>query len=172
MSLVDSIKLWVADVRDKLNSHTPRLIPLGGPKGAVLTKASAADIDIAWVPPTTVGSPVLRSLVPATAYQATDKTKAAIVTLNLTSTALLSLTGGQTHSADIVIGATSAVATGTGVAIGKYSSSLTGALTVGLNLSNTGAAPITFALPAGWYFAIRVTSGTVTVTSAYDQVSP
>lgn len=26
-----------------------------------------------------------------------------------------------------------------------------------------------YALPAGWFFAVRVTSGNVTITSAFDQ---
>ena len=116
-----------------------------------------------------VGAPNSRTVALATAYQATDNTKPAIVSVNLSSTASISLSGGATNTADIVIGSTNAVASGTGTVIGKYGNSNTGTLTVGLNLSTISAVGYSFALPAGWFFAIRQTGGTVTVTSAFDQ---
>lgn len=116
-----------------------------------------------------MGTPNTRSLSLATAFQATDNTKPAMVTLNLTSSATLSLSGGTTNSANVVIGSTSAVASGTGTVIGSYSNTNTGALTVGLNLNTVSALPIAFCLPIGWFFAIIQTSGTVTISSAFDQ---
>lgn len=121
------------------------------------------------IPTVSIGSPNTRSLALATAYQATASTKPAIVTVNLTSAAALSLTAGATNTADIVIGATNAVASGTGTVIGKYANSLTGTLVVGLAINTSSGAPITFALPAGWFFAVRQTAGTVTITSGFDQ---
>lgn len=120
---------------------------------------------------TAFSNPNTRSLSLATAYQATDNTRSAVVTVNLSSSAVLNLSGGQTNSADIVIGATSAVSSGTGTVIGKYRNSLTGTLTIGLGITNIADAPITFALPPGWYFAIRQTGGTVSITSAFDQTT-
>lgn len=73
------------------------------------------------------------------------------------------------NTADIVIGSTNAVASGTGTQIGKYANSNTGALTIGLNLSTISGVSYSFALPAGWFFAIRQTNGTVMITSAFDQ---
>lgn len=119
--------------------------------------------------PPTVSAPTARTLTLATAFQATDNTKPSIVSLNLTSTAALTLTSGQTHTADIVIGATNAVASGTGTVVGRYSNSLTGTLVVGLAINTNSIAPVSFVLPAGWFAAIRQTSGTVTIVSAYDQ---
>ncbi len=119
--------------------------------------------------PTQIGTPNARTFAAATAYQATDPTVASIVSLNLTSTATISLSGGTTNSAQVVIGPTNAVASGTGAIIGLYSNTNTGTLTIGLNLSTVSAVPITFVLPAGWYMAWRITAGTVTATSAYDQ---
>lgn len=116
-----------------------------------------------------IGSPVSRSLSANTAYQATTNTKPAFVTLNLTSTASLTLTAGATNTAQVVIGSTNAVASGTGTVIGQYSNSLTGTLVVGLAINTAAQTPITFALPVGWFFAIRPTSGNVTISSAYDQ---
>lgn len=116
-----------------------------------------------------IGSPNVRTLSLATAYRATDITKPAIVTINLSSTAGLTISGGTTNTADIVIGSTNAVATGTGTALGKYSNTLTGTLVIGLAVNSVGQTPITIPLPAGWYFAIRQTSGTVSITTAFDQ---
>lgn len=115
------------------------------------------------------GTPTTRTLSLATAYQATTTTKPTVVTINLTSTAALSLTGGTTNTADVVIGSTNAVASGTGTVICRHANSNTGALTVGLALSTIQTSTCTIALPTGWYFAVRQTAGTVTITSAYDQ---
>lgn len=115
------------------------------------------------------GAPNSRSLSLATAYQATDVSKPALVTVDLTSTAVINLSGGQTHSADIIIGSTNAVASGTGTVVGRYSNASTGTVVVGLSMSTTEANTVSFVLPIGWYFAVRQTSGTVTITSAFDQ---
>lgn len=115
------------------------------------------------------GTPNTRSISLATAYQATDPTKPALVTINLTSTASISLSGGTTNTADVLIGSTNAVASGTGTILGKHANSNTGTLTIGLNLSTIATGQITLPLPIGWYFAVRVQSGTVTVVSCFDQ---
>lgn len=115
------------------------------------------------------GTPNVRTLSLSTAYQAMDPTRPAVVTVNLTSTATISLSGGATNGANVLAGATSGVASGTGSVMCVYANSNTGALTLGLNLSTISATTCTIALPAGWYFAIRTTSGTVTITSAFDQ---
>lgn len=145
--------------------------------GPVETQAqSAIDIAaaIAAIPPATpytfvVGSPNAKgALTAATAYQAGNTAKAAGVVVNLISTATISLSGGTTNSATVVIGPTNAVASGTGTAVCSYSNSNTGALTIGLNLSTISAVPCSFTLPAGWFYAYRVSSGTVTAPSAFD----
>lgn len=119
--------------------------------------------------PFAIGAPTSRSLSLATAYQATDPSMGSVVTVNLSSTAGLTLAGGTSNTADIVIGPTSSVAGGTGNVVGKYANSLTGSLVVGLAVNTTSASPITFTLPAGWYFAVRQTAGSITITSAFDQ---
>lgn len=115
------------------------------------------------------GSPASRSPSLATAYQATDPTKPAIVTINLTSTANFSLSGGTTNTADVLIGATNGVAGGTGTIICKYANSITGTIAIGLNMNSQAAYTCTANVPIGWYWAIRQTGGTVTITSAFDQ---
>lgn len=118
-------------------------------------------------------APVARTLSKATAYQATDNTKASVVTINLTSTSSYSLSGTVTGAASIFVGATSAVASGTGTNIAKYKNAVGGALTVGLANSNSSTQAYTIALPAGWYFAVIDTStggGSVTIDTTFDQV--
>lgn len=118
----------------------------------------------------TVSAPTTRTLSLATAYQATDNTKAAIVTVNLNSTASLTLSGGTTVVGEIRIGSANTVASGTGSAIGAYKNSLTGTLAIGLNIQTDSYNSLSFALPTGWYFAIRQTSGSgLVVVSAFDQ---
>jgi hypothetical protein len=132
-----------------------------GPTGATGSTGPAG--------PASIGSPNTRTLSLATAYQATDNTKPAFVTINLSSSATLSLSGGTTNTATVVVGSTTGVATGTGTVICNYANTNTGALTIGLNLSTVMGSTCSFGLKAGDYFAIRNTAGTVTITSAFDQ---
>lgn len=114
-------------------------------------------------------APNARTCSLATAYQATDPSKPSIVTVNLTSTATFSLSGGTTNSADILIGSTTAVSSGTGSKLGSYTNSVTGTIAVGLNMNSASAQQYSLPLPAGYYFAIRQTGGTVAITSVFDQ---
>jgi hypothetical protein len=115
------------------------------------------------------GSPTARTLSYSTAYQATTSTKASLVTVNLSSVASLSLTTGTTNQAELYIGSTSGVASGTGTLIGSYENSLTGTLAIALGVTQTTKNTITVLLPAGWYFALLQPSGIVTISSAFDQ---
>jgi hypothetical protein len=116
-----------------------------------------------------VGAPNTRSVSLSTAYQASNSAKPCQVTVNLSSTASLTLTTGTTNTALVIIGSTSAVASGTGTQVGSYSNSLTGSLVVGLNISTSSTQTVSFVLPAGWYFAVVPQTGTVNVASAFDQ---
>lgn len=140
----------------------------------LISDASAVIKSLGGLPPipqmdVSVGSPNTRSLSLATAYQATNTAVASVVTVNLSSTAALTLGGGTTNTADVVIGSTNAVAGGTGTIIGRYANTLTGTLIVGLAVNTNANSTVTFVLPAGWFFAIRQTAGTVSITSAFDQ---
>lgn len=115
------------------------------------------------------GTPTTRSVSLATAYQATNSAKPSVVTITVTSTATFSLSGGTTNTASILIGSTSGVATGTGSVVGSYTNSVTGTIAVGLNMSSQSQQTYTLVLPAGWFFAVRQTGGTVSVSSAFDQ---
>lgn len=117
-----------------------------------------------------VGAPNSRSLSLATAYQATDNSKSSLVTVTLTSSAALTLSGGTTITGTLVIGSTNAVASGTGNVVCNYSNGLTGTVVLGVNMGNVQTASYSVMLPAGWYFAVRQTAGTgLSIVSAFDQ---
>lgn len=134
----------------------------------VTSIGSSMQCSTGWQSPV-MGTPNSRTLSLATAYQATDPTKIAIFTITLTSTANFSLSGGTTNSATIVIGPTSGVAGGTGTIINTYSNSVTGTIAVGLNMNSAQTTSYTINLPAGWYIAVRQTSGSVSISNAFDQ---
>lgn len=119
--------------------------------------------------PVVVGTPTTRTLSLATAYQCTNTLLPCAVTVNLSSTASITLTSGTTNTAVVTIGATSGVSSGTGTNICPYTNSQTGALVVGANLATVSTAACVMVIPAGWFFAIRQTAGTVSIVSAFDQ---
>lgn len=117
-----------------------------------------------------VGSPNTRTLSLATAYQCTTSTKACVLTVNLTSTATLTLGGGATITGEVRVGSANTVASGaSGTPVGLYRNSLTGTLVVGITINTDSYNTITVVVPANNYFAIRATAGSMTVVSAYDQ---
>lgn len=116
------------------------------------------------------GMPTARTMALATAYQCTDTSKPCVIKLTLRSTASLTLSAGATNTANILIGATSAVATGTGTIVDQYENSLTGALIVGLGVNTAANAGYTLVIPAGAFFAVLQTGGSVSVVRAVEQV--
>jgi len=142
-----------------------------GPTGATgATDATGPTGATGPAGPSTIGAPTSRALTLGTAYQASDTTKPALITISLQANSTISLSGASNNEGQIVIGATNAVAGGTGSAVGNYKNNLSGALVVGLSLGNQAACSYTIALPAGWFFAIRQTAGTgLQIVSAFDQ---
>lgn len=143
-----------------------------GPTGATGIQGPKGDTgDTGPAGPTAFTYPTAISVSLGTAYRCLEVTKPCVVTVNLTSTASLSLTAGTTNTADIVLGSTSAVASGTGAIVGRYSNVLTGTLIVGLGINSAVSSGYTIMVPAGGYFAVRQTSGTVSVVNAFDQAA-
>lgn len=121
------------------------------------------------VQPMIVSVPNVVALVLATAFQATDPSRSSIVTINLNSVASITLGGGTVNTADILMGATSAVAAGTGTIIGRYRNTLSGAVIVGVGINSDCISQIQFVMPMGWFYAVRQTAGTIVIVSAFDQ---
>jgi hypothetical protein len=151
------------------NLPATQMSATGSTAGQVFTSQGSGNAPTWAAIAVPLGSPTSRSLSLATAYQASNTAKAAMVVVTLNSSAAITLTTGQTHTAIVVIGSTNAVASGTGTTVATYSNSLSGTLTVGLALTSGSSMPVTFALPAGWYFAVLQQTGTVSILSAFDQ---
>lgn len=116
-----------------------------------------------------VGIPNARTLVLSTAYQATDPTKAAMVSVTVQATSSISLGGAVNNEGSLVIGPSNTVAAGTGTA-STYKNDLGGTLVIGLNMSSQQANTYAAVIPIGWWFAVRQTSGVgISVLSAFDQ---
>lgn len=117
-------------------------------------------------------SPTARTITKGVAYQASNPSKPSVITITLTSTSSASLTGVTSNAANIVIGATPNVVTGTGTTVAKYANVLGGTLLVGLNVTNSATCSYTINLPSGWYFAVNNANSTtgVAIDSVLEQV--
>lgn len=115
-----------------------------------------------------VGAPVARTLAFATAYQATTNTKPAAVSIVVDCTTTISLGSPQANTVELIIGATNAVASGTGTLADTFRSDLS--VSILISLGWTGRQSLQCTLPVGYYFAVRRTAGTgMTIVSAFDQ---
>lgn len=115
-----------------------------------------------------IGFPTLRAgIAKSTAYQALNPTKPAIITITLNATSNATLTIATNNAANIIIGPTNAVATGTGTIVGKYNNTLSVGVLISTGIANT----YTINLPAGYFFAILNANNTtgVTIDSVVDQ---
>ncbi len=117
--------------------------------------------------PSLISSPNTRSLSLATAYQATDTTKPAFVTVILECVATVGIGSPAANTVEMIIGSTNAVASGTGTLADAFRSDLSVTL---ISLGWTGRQSLRANLPINWYFAIRRTAGTgCSISSSYDQ---
>lgn len=139
----------------------------------VATSGAYADLTgkptIPSAPNLIVGVPNNRTLALATAYQATDTSAAAFITITVRAQSSFSLLGTSNNEGEIVFGSTNAVAGGTGTK-DQYINNIGGGLVVGVSLTSQQANTYVIPLPAGWFFAIRQTAGTgMQIVSAFDQ---
>lgn len=126
----------------------------------VLTAAPAA--------PFNFGTPNARTLTVGTAFQATDPTKAAIVTISPQCTAAMTISGGSTCTMQARVG-TSGLTCSSGTVVAQWTNGNTGTLTIGLALNQTVGSPGSINLPIGGFGILCATSGTFTVPAAVDQ---
>jgi len=113
-----------------------------------------------------VQPPVARSLLFDMAYQASDPTKPTAISIVVGLVTNITI-GSASNTAELVIGATSAVSSGTGVLADTFRNDLSVTLiTIGL----TQRQKLMAFIPAGYFFAVRRTVGTgISIISAYDQ---
>lgn len=115
-----------------------------------------------------IGPNIISIGVPA---QALNVDKPAMITLNLASTATLSLLGGINNIGEVRIGpAAAGLATGaSGTVVANYRNGLTGSVVLGISMQNDAQGAVSVALPAGWFLCVRQMGGTITIVSAFDQ---
>lgn len=117
-----------------------------------------------------VGQPTTRTVALGTAYQCTNAARPCLMTLTIQSQSAISLSGASNNEGAVTVGATNAVAAGTGTNIATYKNNLGGTLVVGLSLTSLQANTYTIAVPTGWFFAVRQTAGAgIQIVSAFDQ---
>jgi hypothetical protein len=118
------------------------------------------------VTPFNFGSPNARTVSAATAYQCTDTAKPCVVTLTVTCPLTLSILAGATCAGEVRIGSNNTVATGGGTNIAPINRNASGIIGLSTNDNETK----TITVPAGWFFAIRQTTGTgMTIVAVFDQ---
>lgn len=116
------------------------------------------------------GDPVTRALSANTVYQATDPTKASVLTVTTACTASLSLTAGGTCSMQIRTSPTAGLTCSTGTVYGTVTNVNTGTLTIGLGLNQRVGSITTINLRSGSYFTLCPTAGTFDI-SVVDQTA-
>lgn len=117
------------------------------------------------------GEPISRTIALSTVYQATDPTKAAILTFSPKCTAALSLLVGTTCTLQVRTSAVTGLTCSTGTLYGVWTNGNTGTLTVGLGLNQTVGAPGDVKLRIGNYFILCPTAGTFTLDAAVEQTA-
>lgn len=121
------------------------------------------------IPQFNFGAINARTISLSTAYQATDNTKAAVVSLSPQCTASISLAGGSTCTIQARVG-TNSLTCSSGSVVATWTNGNTGTLTIGLALNQIIGAPGNVNLPIGGYFTLCQTAGTgATITTAVDQ---
>lgn len=137
-----------------------------GPNGATGSTGGVGPTGPAGV--NAVGAQSARTVAFATAYQASDPTRPAFVQIEYSCTASIALGSPQTNTVELRIGPTNVVATGGGARADVFSSSLS--VSVLLTVGWTAQGMLKANLPAGYYFAPRVLTGSgCTILSAADQ---
>lgn len=146
----------------------PSVLPAGpsGDKGDT-GSAGAVGADGKF---TAFSHPVARSVSVSAAYQSTSSGLPSSFFLNLTSTSTISLSGTTNNEGGVWMGPDASVASTGGTKVCDYKNSFGGSLVIGLTLSASQSAQCVVMLPAGWYFAVRQTTGSgMTVSTAFEQ---
>lgn len=115
-------------------------------------------------------APTARTLSFATAYQATNTVKPAFVSVSVDAFYPSLLIAAYNDVVELRIGPDASVAAGTsGYVVGTWRLAFTAVVTL-VGSAIGGRGQLNAMLPAGWYFAVRRTSGTVaTISGAMDQ---
>lgn len=140
---------------------------LGDATNAEAATRAAADTVLAGRLTSLFGIPTSKTVAFATAYQAANSAKPAIISVLIDTTVTVGIGAPTTNTVEMITGPTNAVAGGTGALTDRYRNDLSVTL---ISLGFTGSNKLTAFLPAGYWFAVRRTVGTgSSVNSAFEQ---
>lgn len=111
------------------------------------------------------GDPTTRTLAVSTTYQASDPSKAAIVTVSPNCTNATTVIAASACTLQVRQSASS----GLNCSNGTVASTWTSTYALGLLLTNASGSPIDVKLGIGRYFILCPTAGSFTITTAVDQ---
>lgn len=125
------------------------------------------DGSLATLPTNTVnyGDPSARTLAMSTVYQATDPSKATVVTVSPSCTNTTTVLASSTCTMTVHQSSLSSVSCSTGTVVSTWNS----AVPLGLVFTQTSGSPFDIKLGIGRYFIMCPVTGTFTVTTAVDQ---
>lgn len=125
------------------------------------------DGSLATLPALTVnyGDPAARTLSMSTVYQATDPSKATVVTVSPSCTNTTTVLASSTCTMTVHQSNLSSVSCSTGTVVSTWNS----AVPLGLVFTQTSGSPFDIKLGIGRYFIMCPVAGTFTITTAVDQ---
>lgn len=162
-----------------LTIGTVTTLPVGSPATATITGTAPSQTLNLGIPTGATGAqgvglspaaPVSLTVAFATAYRPADTTKPYRVSVMIDATYTVAVAGTVGDTCELWIGNSATVATTGGTKCDSWRGALTGILTlVGAGVGMRGS--VEALVPAGWYFAVRRTSGTTaTIPEAYTQL--
>lgn len=151
----------VTGLQSALNAKLPT--PAGTTSQVILGNGTLGALPASF----NYGDPNTRTLSVSTAYQATDPSKAASVTVSPGCTNATTVVAASTCTLQVRQGTTSGLTCSTGTITHTWNS----AYSLGLLLTNTSGSPLDIKLGVGRYFILCPTAGTFTITTAVDQVA-
>ena len=111
-------------------------------------------------------APTARTLAVNTAYQASDNTKAAVITITPACTNATTVLAASACTMQLRQSAAAGLTCSTGTVVASWSSTIA----LGLVITQGNSFPLDIKLPTGGYFAICPTAGTFTI-SAVEQTA-
>ena len=117
--------------------------------------------------PVNYGDPVARTLSASTVYQASDPSKAAVVTVSPQCTNTTTVVAASACTLQVRHGTTSGLTCSTGTVVSTWTSTYA----LGLLLTNASGSPIDIKLGTSRYFIMCPTAGTFTFTAVDQTVS-
>ena len=142
--------------------------PIGpaGPTGATGPQGAQGPQGVAGSSSFNFGAPTARTLALSTAYQASDTTKAALLTVSPACTNATTVLAASACTLQVRQSSAAGLTCSTGTVVSTWSSTIA----LGLVITQGNSFPLDIKLPVGGYFALCPSAGTFTI-SAVEQTA-